>query len=57
MAVWALMQIALVDMSAVVADSVGNIECKIVTSLLSSYLQKMEVLLLRQVLVQIHVQG
>jgi len=57
MAVWALMQIALVDISAVVADSVGNIECKVVTSLLSSHLQQVQVLLLRQVLVQIHVQG
>ena len=51
-----LLQITLIDGTAVIADGIGNVEREIVTSLLGSYLQKFHVLLLRQVLIEIHVQ-
>ena len=44
-------------MSAIIADSIGNIEREVVTSLLGCHLQQVQVLLLREVLVQVHVQG
>ena len=52
-----LLQVTLVNMATLVADGIGNVEREVVTSLLGSHLQQMLVLLLRQVLVQVHVQG
>ena len=50
MAVGALLQIALVDMAAVVADGVGDVEGEVVTTFLGSHLQQLHVLILREVL-------
>ena len=57
MAVGALLQITLVDITAVVANGIGDIEGEVVATLLGSHLQQMHVLLLGEVLLQIHVQG
>ena len=46
MAVRALLQIALVDMATVVADGIGDVEGKVVTTLLGCHLQQMQILLL-----------
>ena len=56
-AVGALLQVALVDVAAVVADGVGNVEREVVAALLGSHLQQLAVLLLREVLLQVHVEG
>ena len=47
MAVRTLLEIALVNMTAIVADSVGDVEGEVVTSFLCSHLQKVSILLLR----------
>ena len=56
-AVWTFLEESLVDMSAVVTDSVWNVECKVVASLFRSHSQQLSVLCLRQVLVEVHVQS
>ena len=53
----ALVQVALVDVTAVVAERVGNVEREVVASLLGSHAQQLAVLRLREVLLQVHVQG
>ena len=55
-ALGALVQVTLVDVSAVVAKGVGNVERKVVASLAGSHTQQLAVLLEAQVLVQIHVE-
>ena len=57
MAVRTLMQVALVDGSTLVAHGVGNIEREVVTAFLCCHLQQLQVLLFRQVFLQVHVQG
>ena len=57
MAMRALLEIALVDVAAVIADGVRHIEGEIVATLLGCHLQKLAILLLGQVLLQVHVQG
>ena len=56
MAMRALLQISLVDMSTVVADGVGDVEGEVVTPLLCSNLQQVQILLFREVLVEVHVE-
>ena len=56
-AVGALLEVALVDMAAVVADGVGNVEREVVAALLRSHLQQLAILLLREVLLEVHVEG
>ena len=51
------MQIALVNVAAVVADGVGDVEREVVATLLCSHLQQVLVLLLRQMLLEVHVKG
>ena len=55
MAVRALLQVALVDMATVVADGVGDVEREVVATLLGGNLQQVQVLLLGEVLVEVHV--
>ena len=50
-------EIAFVDMTAVVADGVGDVECEVVTAFLGGHLQQLQVLLLREVLLEVHVEG
>ena len=57
MAVRALLQVTLVDMAAVVADGIGNVEGEIVTAFLGSYLQQLGILLLGEMLLEVHVEG
>ena len=57
MAVRAFLQVALVDMATVVADGVGDVEREVVATFLSGDLQQVQVLLLGEVLVKVHVQG
>ena len=57
MAMRTLLEIALVDVAAVIADGVRHIEGEIVATLLGCHLQKLAILLLGQVLLQVHVQG
>ena len=45
------------DMSAVIADGIGNVVGKVTASLLDRHLKKLGVLLLREVFLEIHVQG
>ena len=52
----ALLQIALVDMTAVVADRVGDIEGEVVTSFDSRYAEQLAVLRLAEVLLEVTVQ-
>ena len=56
-AVRALLQEALVYGSTLVADGVRDVEREVVAPFLSSHLQQVAVLLLRQVLLKIHVQS
>ena len=56
MAMRALFQVSLVDMSTVVADGVGDVEGEVVTTLLCSDLQQVQILLFREVLVEVHVE-
>ena len=51
------MQITLVNMSTFVADGVGNVEREIVATFLCCHLQQVQILLLREMLLQVHVQG
>ena len=44
-------------MTAVIAHGIGNVECKVIATLLGSDLQQVQILLLGQMLVQIHVKG
>jgi hypothetical protein len=53
----AFMQVVLADVSAFVADCVRDIECKVITSLLSSNTKKLRVLCLCQVLLEIQVKS
>lgn len=55
-AVRALLEVALVYVTAVVADGVRNIEGEIVAAFVRSNLQKLLVLLLAQVLLKVHVE-
>ena len=48
-------QIAFVDMPALVADRIGNVERKVVAALGRGHAQQVAVLLLRKVLFEIHV--
>jgi hypothetical protein len=56
MAVRTFLQVTLVDMSTVVAYGIGDIEREVVTSLLGSDLQQVGILLLAEVLLQVHMQ-
>lgn len=55
-AVWALFQVALVDVSALVAHRVRYVECEVVAPFFGSHAHELSVLCLRQVLVKVHVQ-
>ena len=57
MAMGALLEVAFVDVAAVVADGVGNVEGEIVAAFLGGHLQQLHVLLLRQVLLEVAMQG
>ena len=57
MAVGALLEVALVDGATLVADGVRNVEREVVATLLGGHLQELQILLLRQVFVKVHVQG
>ena len=57
MTVRTLLQITLVNVSAVVTYGIGNVEREVVATLLGGNLQQVQVLLLRQVLIKVHVQG
>ena len=52
-----LLEIALVDMSAIVADGIGDVECKIVAPLLGRHAQQLSVLRLREMLVEVGMKG
>ena len=52
----ACLEVTFVDMAAVVADRIGNVEGEIVAALLRGYAQQLAVLLLAQVLFEVHVQ-
>ena len=56
-AVRALLQITLVNMAAVVADGVRDIEGEIVAAFLGCDLQQMQVLILGEMLLEVHVEG
>mgnify|MGYP000997635702 CR=1 FL=1 len=56
-AVWALREITLVDVSAVVAQCVGDVEGEVVAAFHSRYAEQVAVLGLREVLFEIAVQG
>ena len=56
LAVRAFGEISLVDVSAVVAQRVGDVEGEIVTTLLCSYAEEMAILCLRQMLLKIAVE-
>ena len=49
--------VALVDMPAIVADRIRDVEREIVASLLRSHAQQVAVLLPAQMFLQVHVQG
>ena len=51
------MQIALIYCSTVIAYSIRNIKGEIVASLFGCDLQQLGILLLRQMLLKVHVQG
>ena len=51
------MQVTLVDVTTVVADSVRNVEREVVATFLCSHLQQLCILLLGEVLLQVHVEG
>ena len=53
----ALLEVALVDIAAIVADSVGDVEGEVVASLLGCHLQQMQILLLGEVFLKVHVEG
>ena len=57
MAVGALLQIALVDMTTLITYRIGDVEGEIVTAFLGSHLQQLHVLILREVLFEVHVEG
>ena len=44
MAVWTFLEVALVDVSAVVADGVGDVEREVVASLFGCHAQELSVL-------------
>ena len=52
-----LVQIAFVDMPAIVAEGVGDIECEVVGAFLRCYAEKVAILRLREVLFKITMQG
>ena len=49
------MEIAFVNVTTVVADGVGDVECEVVTAFLCSHAEQLAVLRLREVLLQIGV--
>ena len=49
------MEVSLIDVSTLIADSVWDVECEIVTSLDCSDVQQLFVLLLGEMLVEVHV--
>ena len=51
-----LLEVALVDVTAVVADRIRNVICEVVAALVSSDAEELTILLLRQMLVEVHVQ-
>ena len=52
-----LVEIAFVDMPAIVAEGVGDIECEVVGAFLRCYAEKVAILRLREVLFKITMQG
>lgn len=52
----AFLEVALVDMTAVVADGIRDVICEVVAALVSGDAEELAILLLRQVLVEVHVQ-
>ena len=56
MAFGALLEVALVDVAAVVADGVGDVEGEVVATLLGSHLQQLHVLLLGEVFLKVAVE-
>ena len=52
-----LLKVTLVNGATLITYRIRNIEGEIVAAFLRSYLQQVHVLLLRQVLVQVHVEG
>ena len=54
---WALFEVSFVDVAAVVADGVGDVEREVVASFLGCHAEKLCVLLLAQVLFEVHVEG
>ena len=57
MAVGTLLEVALVDVAAVVTYGIGDVEGEVVAAFLGGDLQQVQVLLLGEVLVEVHVQG
>ena len=55
MAMRTLLEITLVNISAVIAEGIRHIECEVVATLLCSHLQKLAILLFGEMLLQIHV--
>lgn len=53
----AFLQVAFVDMTAFVADSVGNVEGKVIATFGSCNAQELAVLLLGEVLFEVHVKS
>ena len=51
----ALMEVALVDVAAVVADGVGDVEGEVVTAFLRCHAEQLAVLCLREVFLQVGV--
>ena len=56
MAVWTLLEIALIDVSAFITDGVGDVEREVVAALLCGHSEELSVLWLSEVLVEVHVQ-
>ena len=57
LAVRTFLKIMFADMSAAVADCIRNVECEIITTFLSSNTQKLGVLSLAEVLLEIEVKS
>ena len=57
MAVGTFFEVPLVDVAAVVADGVGDVEGKVVAAFCGGYAQQLAVLLFGKVLVEVEVQG
>ena len=52
-----LLEVVLADMTALVADRIRDVECEVVTSFLSCNSQKLGVLSLREVLLEIEMES